>query len=91
MISANNIKTLYEKKEYLVEFKMACDCVLELIVKGTYQGIMYQVVDLMDKGKPFIHDDGAQHQTIVNMRNVISVTIQEHQLPIDGYELAMMG
>lgn len=91
MISANNIKTLYEKKEYLVAFKMIGDCVLELIVKGTYQGIMYQVVDLLDKGKPFIHDDGAQHPTIVNMRNVISVTIQEERAPIDGYELAMMG
>ena len=80
-----------EEKEYFVEFKMIGDCVLELIVKGTYQGVMYRVVDLMDKGKPFIHDDGAQHQTIVNMRNVISVTIQEQRRVLDGYELAMRG
>lgn len=77
MISANNIKMPGERKEYFVEFKMIGDCVLDLMVKGTYQGITYRVIDLLDKGKPFVHDDGTQHPTIVNMRNVVSVTIQE--------------
>lgn len=91
MISMNNIKMPGEEKECFVEFKMIGDCALELIVKGTYQGIMYQLIGLMDKGEPFIHDDGTQHPTIVNMRNVVSVTIQEQHLAPDGYELAMRG
>lgn len=77
MISMNNIKTPGERKEYFIEFKMIGDCVLGLIVKGTYQGVMYQLIGLMDKGKPFVLDDGTQHPTIVNMRNVVSVTIQK--------------
>lgn len=77
MISVNNIKMPGEEKECFVEFKMIGDCALELIVKGTYQGVMYQLVGLMDKGEPFIHDDGDHHPTIINMRNVVSVTIQE--------------
>lgn len=91
MISMNNIKMPGEEKEYLVEFKMIGDCVLELIVKGTYQDIAYRVFDLLDKGKPFVHDDGTQHPTVVNMRNVVSVNIQEQHLAPDGYELAMRG
>lgn len=91
MISVNNTKMPGERKECFVEFKMIGDCVLELMVKGTYQGVMYQLIGLMDKGEPFIHDDGTQHPTIVNMRNVVSVTIQEEcQTRPDGYELAMM-
>lgn len=70
---------------------MIGDCALELIVKGTYQGVMYQLIGLMDKGEPFIHDDGDHHPTIVNMRNVVSVTIQEQRQVPDAYELAMRG
>lgn len=91
MISMNNIKMTGEKKEYFVEFRMIGDCVLELIVNGTYQSVMHQLIDLMDKGMPFVHDDGDHHPTIVNMRNVVSVTIQEQHLAPDGYELAMRG
>lgn len=91
MISVNNIKMPGEEKEYFVEFRMIGDCVLELMVKGTYQGVMYQLIGLMDKGEPFVHDDGDHHPTIINMRNVVSVTIQEQHLAPDGYELAMRG
>lgn len=91
MISMNNIKMPGERKECFVEFKMIGDCVLGLIVKGTYQGVMYQLIGLMDKGEPFVHDDGDHHPTIINMRNVVSVTIQEQHLAPDGYELAMRG
>lgn len=91
MISMNNIKMPGEEKECFVEFKMIGDCALELIVKGTYQGVMYQLIGLMDKGEPFIHDDGDHHPTIVNMRNVVSVTIQEQRQVPDAYELAMRG
>ncbi len=91
MISMNNIKMTGERKEYFIEFKMIGDCVLELMVKGTYQGITHRVVDLLDKGMPFVHDDGDHHPTIINMRNVVSVTIQEQRQVPDAYELAMRG
>ena len=56
---------------------MIGDCVLKSKVKGTYQSITYWVVNLLNKSKSLIHDDGNHHSTIVNMRNVVSVTIQE--------------